>query len=332
MKFKSCLVPFFAKLFTNNSAAVALLKKTGIIHFIHYLNSKIFRPINIFFILLFSKNYDIVYLQKIFSLKLVSKLRSGGHTRLVYDLNDGLWLPTWHDTTGGDIERILRSVDAITCDNPFGVAFAKTLNKNSYLVPDSPQVELFDEYRNKFKKGSNITIGWVGTPGTLFNLYSIWEPLESIFKRFENVHLRIVGGGNNLSLLPPFENVRYSVKPFYSQAEMIEEVFKMDIGLFPLFNVENSMAHGILKAEVYMSGEVAVIGSAVGQSTELINDGVNGMLASNNKEWEEKLERLISNIELRKNIARSGLETVRSNYTIESNFEKLISVLEGANV
>lgn len=331
VKFKSCLIPFITKFYVNNNAIVLLLKRTGIFHFFHFLNSKIFRQINIFFILLFSKKYDIIYLQKIFSLKLVSKLRKTGRARLIYDLNDGLWLPTWHDTTGGDIEQILISVDAITCDNPFGIEYAKKLNSNSYLIPDSPQVELFDLYRNKFKRNSGITIGWVGTPGTLFNLYSIWEPLESIFKQFDHVHLRIVGGGNDISLLPPFENVRYSVKPFYSQTELIEEVLKMDIGLFPLFHVENSMARGILKAAVYMSGEVAVIGSAVGQSVELIRDGVNGMLASNNSEWEEKLEQLISNIELRKKIARSGLETVRSNFTIASNFEKLLSVFEGTN-
>ena len=40
--------------------------------------------------------------------------------------------------------------------------------------------------------------------------------------------------------LPLFENVRYSVLPEYSQQEMVREVLKMDIGLFPLFHVEDS--------------------------------------------------------------------------------------------
>lgn len=327
--FKSCLVPFITKLYTNNNFFVSLLKKTGFIYFLHLLNSNIFKKINIFLILIISRKYDIIYLQKVFSWKLIQGLLKNRNARLIYDLNDGLWLPTWHKTTGGNIREILRSVHAVTCDNPFGVAFAKAINENSYLVPDSPQVELFDKYRNKVVRGGALTIGWIGTPGTLFNLFSIWEPLESIFSRFDNIHLRIVGGGNNSALLPSFERVRFSVQPFYSQTEMVEEVLKMDIGLFPLFDVENSKARGVLKATVYMSGESAVIGSAVGQSNDLIQDGVNGMLAKNNQEWEEKLSLLIQNADLRRGIAREGLQTIRNSYTIEKNFEKLLRILEG---
>ena len=158
----------------------------------------------------------------------------------------------------------------------------------------------------------------------------ILEPLEAIFSRFDNIHLRIVGSGNNPALIPCFEKVRYSTKPYYSQTELIQEVLKMDIGLFPLFDIENSKARGILKATVYMSGETAVISSAVGQSKDLIQDGVNGMLATSNKEWEDKLETLITNSELRKKISVNGMETVRANFTLEQNFEKLLSALEGA--
>jgi glycosyltransferase involved in cell wall biosynthesis len=178
------------------------------------------------------------------------------------------------------------------------------------------------------KQSGKVIIGWIGTPGTLFNLFSIFEPLERIFSRLNNIELRIVGSGHRKDLLPCFERVKYSTLPFYNQKEMIEEVLKMDIGLFPLFDIDNSNARGILKATIYMSGEVAVIGSAIGQTPDLISDGTNGLLARTPKEWEEKLEKLITDSEFRKRLSKNGLETVRSEFTTEQNFKRLLSVFQ----
>lgn len=328
VSFKSCLVPSIARLYYTNNSFVSALRIVGIIPFLNLLNSKLFRSINLWLIPRLARNADVIYLQKVLSWTLVEELLKEKKARLVYDLNDGLWLPWWHQHTGGKIESILQSVDAITCDNPVGFAFAKALNKNTFLVPDSPQVELFDKYRNRVSRSDeDIVIGWIGTPGSLFNLYCIFEVLETVFKRFQNIKLRILGGGTNSELWPPFENVKYSIMPSYSQEQLVEEVLRMDIGLFPLFNIENSNARGILKAAIYMSGEAAVIGSAVGQSTELIQDGVNGFLASDAESWESKLSLLITDSNLRRKLAKNGLETVRNNYTIAQNYDKLLQVL-----
>ena len=56
-----------------------------------------------------------------------------------------------------------------------------------------------------------------------------------------------LGTGHDPARLPPFEAVRVTTLPFYSQEEMIREILRMDIGLFPLFDVEDSRARGILK-------------------------------------------------------------------------------------
>lgn len=326
--FKTCLIPAIARLYYTNNAFVRALRLIGFIPFLNLLNSTVFKPFNMWLIPRLATSYDVIYLQKVLSWKLVEQLLSNKKARLVYDLNDGLWLPLWHKHTGGKIETILGSVNAITCDNPVGLAFAKSLNTQSYLVPDSPQIELFDARRGKVAKSENeVVIGWIGTPGSLFNLYNIFEALEIVFGKFKNLKLRILGGGTNFELWPPFENVRYTIVPSYSQAELVEEVLKMDIGLFPLFDIENSRARGILKATIYMSGEAAVIGSPIGQSVELIQDGVNGMLALHTNEWVEKLGLLITNSELRKKIAKNGLQTVRENYTINGNYKKLLQVL-----
>jgi hypothetical protein len=94
------------------------------------------------------------------------------------------------------------------------------------------------------------------------------------------VTVRLVGTGDDPALRPPFERVRYSAVPYYDQSTMIDEVLGMDIGLFPLQDVERSRVRGVLKAAIYMCGEAAVVASPVGQTPEVISNGVNGVLAS----------------------------------------------------
>lgn len=273
--------------------------------------------------------YDVIYLQKVGSLNLTAKLKGVGNARLVFDVNDGLWLPANSGYAKGKIREILMLVDAVTCDNPYGLAFAKDYNANTFLIPDPSQVEIFDRYRKSVKKPQvPVILGWIGSPGTTFNLFAIWEALEKVFSRHKDILLRLIGTGYNRSLLPRFEQVRYEVVPYYSNSDMIQYVLGMNIGLFPLFDVEDSQTRGILKAAIYMSGEAAVIASPCGQVPELIQDGVNGILANSTAEWVEKLDLLISDHALRKRIAAAGLETVRRDFSLKKSFECLLTALE----
>ena len=274
-----------------------------------------------------AKSADVVYLAKVHSFRLISRLKKTG-ARLVLITGDAFWLPQYADP---DLDRTLPLLDMLISDNEETLKYLRQFNPNCVLLPDCPQIELFDAARAAIKKNTEgpVVLGWVGTQSTVYNLYLIWEVLERLFAKHKNLHLRLVGTGNEPRLLPPFEKVKYSVVETYTQAEMVREVLKMDIGLFPLQDTEGSRVRGVLKASVYMSGEAAVIGSPVGQSADFIKEGVNGMLANSDEEWERKLEQLISDKPLRQKLAKGGLETVRDNFTLERAFAILRSALEG---
>ena len=289
--------------------------------------SRIGRYFNQRRIIFMSRHYDAIVFVKVSSLDLIKKVRQNSRARLIYDHSDALWLPHYAKTYK-HIRDILRIVDAVTWDYVYTCDFIKQFNENIFHWPAPSQVELFDRNRGQCnKKKDEITIGWVGSQTTLFNLYSVWEALEQIFAKHKNVILKLIGTGTNSLLIPNFERVKYSGFSYYSQQEMINEILSMDIGLFPLFDVEDSRVRGFLKALVYMSGEAAVIASPRGQVPELIQDGVNGMLANSTAEWVEKLDLLISDHVLRKRIATAGLETARRDFSLEKSFECLLTAL-----
>ena len=277
-----------------------------------------------------ARQADVVYLAKVLSFPLVRKLCSETKARVVYDFGDALWL--WGENQD-EFHDVLENVDAVTTDNDVTADYVRRYNPNCTVIPDAPVLDAFDKKRAELsnKQNDRITIGWIGSPGTTYNLYLIWDALEDLFARHPELHLRLVGTGNNMGFVPPFEKVRYSYRPSYSQAEMVEEVFGMDIGLFPLQNVERSRTRGVFKATNYMSGEAVVVASPVGQCADFIKDGVNGMLAGSTQEWIDKLEMLISDAELRRRLAQNGLETVRSNFRLDQSFAKLKEVLLANN-
>jgi glycosyltransferase involved in cell wall biosynthesis len=273
-----------------------------------------------------AKRYDAVYTVHVRSLRLLKNLRQRTKARLVVDMVDALWLPRYQTA---NLHQMLQLADLVTTDNEFTASYVRSINPKCMVIPDCPQVEAFDAARPSAprRQGDSLVLGWVGSHGTVYNLYVVWEALERLFARHPHLHLRLVGVGTTGNGLPPFEQVRFSCRPTYSQKEMIQEVLGMDIGLFPLQDVEASRVRGILKATVYMAGEAAVVASPVGQCASLIQDGTNGFLASTLKEWEDRLEQLISNPDLRRRMVQTGLEMVRSNFTLESSFAKLWATL-----
>jgi glycosyltransferase involved in cell wall biosynthesis len=289
---------------------------------------KLYRYLNELRLVRLARSCDVVYMSKVQSLRLVTLLRERTKAKLVLDFGDAVWMPRFENPEFG---KVLAQVHAVTTDNELTAAYARRFNSNCTVVPDCPQIEMFDEMRGKIEKNSDgpVVLGWVGSQSTAYNLYVIWEALERLFVKHPNIQLRLLGTGKDMGLLPSFEKVRYSRLEKYTQEEMVREVLKMDIGLFPLQDVEASRVRGVLKASVYMSGEAVVVSSPVGQCAEFIKDGVNGMLAGPVEEWERKLDLLISDKKLRLALAKGGLETVRGKLTLDRSFSTLRSVIEG---
>ena len=273
-----------------------------------------------------SKEFDVVYLTKITSCDFVRALRSATDARLVLDIFDALWLnPEVRD----DFSDLLKIVDAVTTDNPVTAGYIRQYTENCFVVPDVVPLDRFHTNRNRISDNlcDTVTLGWIGSRGTVHNLYVIWEALEELFPRFPQLRLRLVGTGRQPIALPPFCRVDFSARESYDEAQMIDEVSKMDVGLFPMQNTERSQYRGVLKACIYMSGGAAVVASPIGEIPDLIHDGTNGMLARTTDEWIRKLEQLVVDADLRKQLATAGLETVRCKIRRDDSRQQLRNVL-----
>lgn len=273
-----------------------------------------------------AKQSDIVMMMTVPSWSLHQRLAELPSTRLVMDLIDALWLPCFQDHGWRNIHDMLASSAAVICENEFTANYTRDHNPHVHVLPDAPQVEVFDRLRDQvLREPDECRIGWIGGKYTADALYKVFEPLERLFEQHAHLHLRLVGADPDR--IPRFEHVRYSVVSQYDQDRMVREALAMHIGLFPMFDVSESLYRGTLKTRVYMAGEVAVVGQRLGENETLIEEGVNGMLAGTDDQWYQALQRLIEDEAFRRRIAAGGRETIRRGYTREMCYQRLREVL-----
>ena len=111
-------------------------------------------------------------------------------------------------------------------------------------------------------------------------------------------------------------------------ATELDDLSEIDIGIMPLPDEDWARGKCGLKALQYMALEIPTVCSPVGVNTEIIEDGVNGFLAKNEKEWIEKLSLLIENQELRGKTGCAGRKTVEERYSVKANASKYLDILQ----
>jgi glycosyltransferase involved in cell wall biosynthesis len=169
-----------------------------------------------------------------------------------------------------------------------------------------------------------VCLGWTGSPSTIKHFELVVPVLLRLRERFgERINFRVIGDG-----LYRNEVLEISGLPWREETE-IEDLSAIDIGLMPLPNDEWAKGKCGLKALQFMAMELPVVTSPVGVNTEIVQDGVNGFLASDDDEWFERVSELIESAQLRTEIGRAARRTVVEHYSVASQREHYLALLEG---
>jgi hypothetical protein len=151
-------------------------------------------------------------------------------------------------------------------------------------------------------------IGWTGSFSTEKYLDLVRPALERLRRR-RPFRMVVVGGGAFRA-----EGVEVEHRPWRAQTET-SDLGDLDIGLMPLPDAEWERGKCGLKALQYMALGLPVVVSPVGVNAEIVRDGESGVLARTEREWEEALERLLADADLRRRMGREGRATVERAYS-----------------
>ena len=168
---------------------------------------------------------------------------------LVFDIDDAVW----GDSLWGKkvTSSIFSCVDSFVCDNDYLKYYIELHYKKESMVRvgSIPICEFDDEYRLDFSKSGKLIIGWVGSVGTSYNLYAIADFLKYI-DNHDKFQLAFLGVSKDVLANLDIKNAW--IKTRYNEMDLCEFLKNsMDLGLFPMYDVENNWGRGYHKLRLY---------------------------------------------------------------------------------
>lgn len=247
---------------------------------------------------------------------------------LVYDFDDAIFLSNTSDANSmvsvlkypSKVGSIIARSDAVIAGNSYLAEYAGRYNRSVDVIPTCVDTSEFVPSAARAERPCPV-VGWIGTPTTAPYLANLGPVLDRVTARAPFV-LRVAGAGREMRL----PGVNVSSLPWSLEKEV--ELFNTcDIGVYPLTDDAWGRGKCGFKAIQFMACGVPVVASPVGVNREIVQDGVNGFLASNETEWTDKLTRLICDPRLRRQLGDAGRRTIEERYSLRVNAPKMERVL-----
>jgi glycosyltransferase involved in cell wall biosynthesis len=251
---------------------------------------------------------------------------------IVYDFDDAIFLPAVSEANQAfsflknpaRVSQILKVSDQVTVGNEFLAAYARKFNPHVTVIPTAVDTNRFVPRADTPDLDRKLVVGWVGSPTTFRYLESLKDVLAEVSARHPFT-LKVSGAGRPVN----FPGVDVQVVP-WSMADEVSLFNTCDIGVYPLTDDDWSRGKCGFKAIQCMACGVPVVAAAVGVNREIISHGVNSMLASTPQEWVAHLGTLLTNAELRRQMAVAGRQTIEARYSLRVTAPQLAAVLATA--
>jgi glycosyltransferase involved in cell wall biosynthesis len=284
---------------------------------------------------------DVLYIQRAISNKYFFVILTAYvllfRRKMIFDVDDPIFLHSFFKTM-----VLTRLADAVVVNHHALADWVRTYNQNVHIMHISLNFAAYKKFEHDYATPHRpLVIGWSGTgiehrhnlaflaevfrelctdpsvPAFSFTLIGAlgYQPLYDMFNAVPGLTTRFV---DTLDWNDP-ESVPREVQAF-------------DIGVIPnATGPEWSKWKSSFKVIEYMACGVAIIASDFGEMPYIVQDGVNGYLARDKRDFTEKLRKLLSDPELRVRLGKAGQKTVQENYCYDAIIPRMIELIASLN-
>ncbi|MBN2138818.1 MAG: glycosyltransferase family 4 protein [Sedimentisphaerales bacterium] len=255
-----------------------------------------------------SADFDAVFLHKKRLNLIEAPLLRRYARRIIYDFDDAImYKPGYPNrfniSSQARFRLTVKLADLVIAGNSYLAEHAKRSNKRVEILPTGLNTRDYAVSAEPQKDGK-IRLVWIGSRSTLKYLTLIRPALEEIGSRFGNVVLRMICDEF-------LETEKISVeKRIWSSGTEVPDLVTSDIGLAPLPDNHFTRGKCGFKILQYAAAGLPSIASPVGVNSEYVRDGVTGFLASDTKQWVEKISRLVEDGQVRAAMGENALKFV----------------------
>ena len=244
------------------------------------------------------------------------------NAKFIFDFDDSIWIDTISEGNkkfawlkdASKTSKLIALCNLIFAGNEYLADYARKYNKQVIIVPTTIDTQEYTLKNYNQAYSNKICIGWSGSFSTIQHFCFAIPALLILKEKYgANIFFKVIGDKN-------FEHQLLGIKGMaWNKEDEIKELQSFDIGIMPLPDDEWTKGKCGLKGLQYMALGIPTIMSSVGVNKDIIDDGVNGFLASNTEEWVEKISLLIESTPLRKKIGNAGRLTVEERYSTLAN-------------
>ncbi|GAA5818665.1 MAG: conserved hypothetical protein [Methanobrevibacter sp. CfCl-M3] len=304
------------------------------------------------------KCFDIIIIQRSFNLNIenIIKICEKYNIKIIYETDDDLInLPKKHVDYINykhrieNIEILAKNSYLITVSTPILKKRYEKYNKDIKIIKNHQIKILSNKNKHELIKVESsdfnikeIKIGYFGGDTHQQDLLILKKPIKNLKKKGLNFQFEVLGTYKEKDLKkydlesviniiehPTDDNSRGRFLNFEDFMKLLKKIaISWDIGVCPLLENEFNSGKSELKYIEYTSLGIPSVLSNVEPYKSIITDEYNGFLASTSEEWEEKLEKLINNKQLREKILSNAILDVEKNYSLKNTvmqWEKILN-------
>jgi len=238
--------------------------------------------------------------------------------RMIFDFDDAIFIQMpWSTRT------MCRHADAVTTSNEYLADYARGYNRIVHVLPNAIDLSLYQ--RRTVPRETNPVIGWIGTKTNLDYLSIIEEPLR-LLKDRRDFTFRVVTDPAAKSMVPLTRTLPIDFRP-WTYPDFVSNLSTFDIGVCPLPEDKWTKGKSGYKVLEYMALEIPAVASNVGGMSAIIENEVDGYLASSTDDWFKRLQQLLDSPSLRRELGKAGKKKVVNRYSPQVVIPRWLEVL-----
>lgn len=232
--------------------------------------------------------------------------------------------------------RIAGYADVCIVASIFLKEYLGRYNKKIHCIPTGVDTLMFKPKITN-NDSNRVTLSWIGTAyhkDLYLNLKFILESFIILAKRHKNIFLSLAGEGSYFEKIKEEVthipcNARINVNGWIHPDKVSDYLDSIDIGLIPLIQTTKfNQAKSPTKLFEYMAMAKPTVSSNIGEAANIIEDGVNGFLANTKEEFIRKIQELIRDSTLRRDMGRQARKTVEEKYSLKVLGKQLYEILK----